>query len=201
MKHPKKNILLSVVLFLASGSLQATDRSNPHTVVEQLHETLLQTMIQSNQLGYDGRCNLLSSVVEDSFDFDTIARVVTGRHWEKLGVSERDRFKRLFRKLSTATYATNFSAFSGEHFETIGAEKRRGGTIVKTALVKSNGEQISINYLLRKADNKWLIVNVIAKGVSDLSLKRADYTAVLSKEGFNSLMERLNDKITMLARQ
>ncbi|MCZ6893424.1 MAG: ABC transporter substrate-binding protein, partial [Gammaproteobacteria bacterium] len=52
----------------------------------------------------------------------------------------------------------------------------------------------------RGNDNKWLIVNVIAQGISDLSLKRADYTAVIKKEGFDSLVNRLNDKITAMLR-
>ena len=79
-------------------------------------------------------------------------------------------------------------------------EKSRRGVIVKTTLVKADGEKIPLTYLLRGSDNKWLIVNVIAQGISDLSLKRADYTAVIKKEGFESLVNRLNDKITAMLR-
>lgn len=202
MEKPKKSIALALALFLASGLSQAEDRiKDPREVVERLHSTLLQAMTQSKRLGYHGRYNLLSTVVEDSFSFNTIARVVTGRHWAKLADKQRDSFKQLFRKLSAATYATNFAEFSGEHFETFEVAKHRSGVVVKTALVTSEGEQIPIHYLLQTDDNKWLIVNVIAQGVSDLSLKRADYTSVLDKEGFDSLMERLNAKISTLESQ
>lgn len=155
-------------------------------------------MTGADQLGYDGRYDLISPIVEASFDFNTIARIVTGRYWADIADDQRDRFKTLFKELSTATYASNFSEFSGERFETITTEERRGGFVVKTALVKSDGEKIPFNYLLRGNDKAWFIVNVIAQGVSDLSLKRADYTAVIKSEGFDSLMNRLNDKIAAM---
>ena len=193
-----KSIVILLALLLAATTLAAAGEKSPHEVVERLHETLLQAMTEAEQLGYDGRYDLISPIVEESFDFNTIARVVTGRYWNDIEDDQRDKFKNVFKQLSTATYANNFSDFSGERFETITTEERRGGFVVKTALVKSDGEKISFNYLLRGNDNEWFIVNVIAQGVSDLSLKRADYTAVIKSEGFDSLVNRLNDKIAAM---
>ena len=193
-----KSIVILLALLLAATTLAAAGEKSPHEVVERLHETLLQAMTEAEQLGYDGRYDLISPIVEESFDFNTIARVVTGRYWNDIEDDQRDKFKNVFKQLSTATYANNFSDFSGERFETITTEERRGGFVVKTALVKSDGEKISFNYLLRGNANEWFIVNVIAQGVSDLSLKRADYTAVIKSEGFDSLVNRLNDKIAAM---
>ena len=198
MNHIRK--LICVALIALSGMTLAAEEQAPRAVVERLHETLLEAMTRAEQLGYEGRFNLIRPVIDDSFDFNTIARIVTGRYWKDTDPAQRDSFKNVFRKLSAATYATNFSGFSGERFETILTEKSRRGVIVKTALIKADGEKIPLTYLLRGNDNKWLIVNVIAQGISDLSLKRADYTAVIKKEGFDSLLSRLNDKITAMLR-
>ena len=192
--------LICVALIALSGMTLAAEEQAPRAVVERLHETLLEAMTRAEQLGYEGRFNLIRPVIDDSFDINTIARIVTGRYWKDTDPAQRDSFKNVFRKLSAATYATNFSGFSGERFETILTEKSRRGVIVKTALIKADGEKIPLTYLLRGNDNKWLIVNVIAQGISDLSLKRADYTAVIKKEGFDSLLSRLNDKITAMLR-
>ena len=43
-------------------------------------------------------------------------------------------------------------------------------------------------------------MNVVAKGVSDLSLKRAEYTAVIDSEGFDSLLNRLRGKVSDMHR-
>ena len=120
---------------------------------------------------------------------------MTGKHWKTLNDEQRVEFIDVFTKLSAATYASNFSDFSGEAFETLGVEEKRGNLLVRTVIVKAGGERVTLDYVLRDNKGMWQIVNVIADGVSDLSLKRADYTAVIKREGFNSLVSKLRDKI------
>ena len=71
---------------------------------------------------------------------------------------------------------------------------------MRTVLVKPDGEEIPLNYMLRESDTEWKIVNVVAQGVSDLSLKRADYTAVIKSEGFDALVSRLREKTAEMRR-
>ncbi len=167
----------------------------PQAVVERLHTVLLEAMRDADKLGFSGRAGLIRPVVDSSFDFATIARIVTGRAWKASSSDQQAAFIEVFRDLSTATYASNFSGFDGESFVTTGSEQARGSVIVKTNLVKADGEEIPLNYMLRESNGRWLIVNVIAQGVSDLSLKRAEYTAVIKSEGFDSLVDRLRGKV------
>jgi len=165
------------------------------TVVEKLHQNLLQVMTKADTLGFAGRVEALDPVLTEVFDFRTISRIVTGKHWKTLNDEQRAEFIDVFTKLSAATYASNFSEFSGEAFETLGVEEKRGNLLVRTVIVKADGERVTLDYVLSDNEGMWQIVNVIADGVSDLSLKRADYSAVIKSEGFNSLVGRLSDKI------
>lgn len=164
-------------------------------VVEKLHATLLQVMTNAQTLGFGGRVATLDPVLSETFDFSTISRIVTGRHWKSLAEKQRNGFVTVFARLSAATYASNFDGFSGESFETLTVEERRGRILVKTAIVKADGERVTLDYLLVDTEGLWRIVNVIADGVSDLSLKRAEYMAVIKNNGFDSLVGKLNDKI------
>ena len=172
-----------------------TDGELGIAVVEKLHASLLNVMKEANSMGFGGRVDTLSPVVNETFDFSTISRIVTGKHWKSLNDEDKAAFVSLFSELSVATYAANFNGYSGEVFETVGVEEKRANLLVKSVIVKADGERIPLDYLLRKDNEVWRIVNVIADGVSDLSLKRADYTAVIKSEGFNSLITRLSDKI------
>jgi phospholipid transport system substrate-binding protein len=58
-----------------------------------------------------------------------------------------------------------------------------------------------LDYLLHRPGNQWLIVNVIAQGVSDLALKRADYSAFLKSKGYEALLKKLNQKINEYSRR
>lgn len=55
--------------------------------------------------------------------------------------------------------------------------------------------------MMKKKDDSWQIINIIADGVSDLALKRSDYTSVLSREGFDALIAKINEKIESYAKQ
>jgi phospholipid transport system substrate-binding protein len=191
--------LSAIGLFMFCHSSMAQDAVSGIAVVEKLHTSLINVMRESDSLGYAGRVDALQPTLESTFDFHTIARIVTGKYWKSIESSQSECFIEVFKALSVATYASNFSGYAGESFETISAETKRGNLLVKSAIVKADGDRISLDYVLRKNDEVWQIVNVIASGVSDLSLKRADYTAVIKSEGFDSLIGKLTDKVANYA--
>jgi phospholipid transport system substrate-binding protein len=166
------------------------------TVVEGLHAELLFVMKQAKKLGYAGRYQRLAPTVSASYDFPYISKVVVGRYWRSFTAEQKSRFIEIFGNLSIATYANRFDGYSGEGFKTIAAEElKRGQRLVKTVLIKANGEEIELDYVLHRNKDQWRIINVIAEGVSDLSLKRADYTAYIKKNGFDALLKKLHEKI------
>ena len=187
-------LALAIVLLLISSLVSALDDGAARAVVEKLHESLLMAMHSGAQLGLKGREEMLAPVIESSFDFESICRIVTGRYWKSASDDQKTRFTSAFKKLSVATYASNFSSFSGEKFQTEGSEADHEALIVRTTLRPTEGEPVALNYLLRRSNDSWRIMNVVAQGVSDLSLKRADYTAVIKTEGFDSLINRLESK-------
>jgi phospholipid transport system substrate-binding protein len=177
--------------------VQAADVADPAAQVAKLHDALLDIMKRSQELGYQGRFAAIEPVVNETFDFPAIGRIVMGKHWAGLAEPEQKGFLGTFAKLSVATYASRFDGYDGESFRTVGNEKQNeNNTLVKTELVKSNGETVSLNYQLRTdTDGKWRILNVVADGISDLSLKRAEYTSIMSSDGYAALMAKLNAKI------
>ena len=192
-------LALAIVLLLISSLVSALDDGAARAVVEKLHESLLMAMHGGAQLGLKGREEMLAPVIESSFDFESICRIVTGRYWKSASDDQKTRFTSAFKKLSVATYASNFSSFSGEKFHTESSAADHEALIIRTTLGTSDGEPVPLNYLLRQANGQWRIMNVVAQGVSDLSLKRADYTAVIKTEGFDSLINRLEKKIAEMS--
>ena len=68
--------------------------------------------------------------------------------------------------------------------------------------MKIPGEKdVKFDYMMKKKDEGWQIINIIADGVSDLALKRSDYTSVLNREGFDALIAKINEKIESYAKQ
>jgi len=67
--------------------------------------------------------------------------------------------------------------------------------LVRTELLKSSGTRVHLDYVLQHRQGHWRIINIIANGVSDLALKRADYSSVLKRQGFQTLIDMLEHKI------
>ncbi len=191
-------LALLALLLLVPAGVPAADTAAQ--VVEGLHDELLIVMKQAHKLGYAGRYQRLAPTVTASYDFPYIAKVVVGRYWRSFTAKQKSQFIEIFSKLSIATYANRFDGYSGEHFKTISEEElKRGHRLVETVLIKANGEEIELDYILHQNNAQWRIINVIAEGVSDLSLKRADYTSYLKRYSFDALLEKLSEKINQYA--
>jgi phospholipid transport system substrate-binding protein len=188
--------MMPVVMSMASaGDHEAT------LVIEKLQTALLAVMQDGQKLGYKGRYDQLEPVVRATFDMPFVSKTVLGKHWETLNDEQRSRFVEAFTQLSIATYAANFKSYSGERFKVISEKEVTGGRIqVQTQLIKSDGGKVELDYLLHRADGEWRVINVIAEGVSDLALKRADYSAFLKSKGFEALLKKLNEKINQYSR-
>jgi phospholipid transport system substrate-binding protein len=192
--------LLILWICIAIPYASASDRDATE-VVEKLHSTLLAIMKESDKIGYQGRYDQLAPVIKSSFDIPFVSRTVLGKYWETFNKEQRSRFVEAFTQMSIATYAANFDSYSGESFKTISEKKVNGGRIlVKSHLIKSDGGKVQLDYLLQRTGGQWRIVNVIAEGVSDLALKRADYSAFLKSKGFEALLNKLKEKVSQYSR-
>jgi phospholipid transport system substrate-binding protein len=191
-----QRVLLALLVLTLCPPTAASGPDHAAKVVEKLHAELLDVMKQAKALGYKGRYQRLAPLVISSYDLPFISKVVVGRYWSEFSPEQRKQFVNTFTKLSIATYAHQFNGYSGEHFKTISAEEStRGRLLIKTVLIKSDGEEVTLDYMLHQNEHHWQIINVIAQGVSDLSLKRAQYTSYLKKEGFVGLLQKINEKI------
>ncbi|MEO1867647.1 MAG: ABC transporter substrate-binding protein, partial [Methylococcales bacterium] len=55
--------------------------------------------------------------------------------------------------------------------------------------------------MMKKKGDSWRIINIIANGVSDLALKRSEYTSVLSGKGFDALIAMMEQKINSFSKE
>ncbi len=178
----------------------ASRQGSPEAIVSDYYATLLQVMTKAKTLGFEGRYNKLEPVVQNTFDLGFIARAAVGRHWRKLGHAQRAKLVAEFGRLSVATYAARFDDYAGEQFkvlETVVTKSK--DRLVKTQIVRSNGKKIAINYLLRKRDGRWRVIDVFLKGrISEVATRRADFSAVIRRDGYDALISAIGAKVRRL---
>jgi len=191
-------IVTSMLLYIPVAWTQGLDTTDPAKTVNSLHSSLLKGMQGGDKLGFQGRFKLLAPIVERSLDLDFIAKTILGKLWTKLNREQQQIFISHFHKLSISTYAGWFKEYNGEHFKYIDQKTMpRNYVLVRSQLIKSNGDTVSFDYLLRQDKKDWRIINILADGVSDLALKRVEYRSVLGKKGFKVFIDMLKKKIEL----
>ncbi len=192
------SLLAMILLIMAPATMPAASAGDHEAtqVIERLQTTLLAVMKDAEKLAYKGRYDQLEPVIRATFDMSFISKTVLSKYWETLNEGQRSKFVETFTRLGIATYAANFDGYSGERFKVVSEKEVSAGRIlVKTHLIKSDGGKIELDYLLHRTDNAWRVINVIAEGVSDLALKRADYSNFLKSKSLEALIAKLNEKI------
>jgi phospholipid transport system substrate-binding protein len=174
---------------------------SPAAVIDGFHEILLVVMKEGPALGHAGRARRLQPEVERAFHLPVMIQVATGSFWRQASPAQQDALVAAFTRFSTATYAKNFKKYAGERFETV-AERAgpQNTTLVDTRLVKSDGSPVEITYVMKKGADAWKVVDVILdKGISELALRRSEFSRLLKDAGVDSLTATLNRKADELA--
>ena len=191
-----KSLFYACLFLLVSGTAGAAEMDGPAATVERFHGKLLSVMQRAEELGYRGRYEELEPYINGCFDIPFIANVVLGRHRDQVSEAQKTEFTGLFGRSSSATYASRFDGYGGEEFVEISREPmKRGRVLIRTELRRPDGDPVSLDYLLHEKQGKWYIISVSADGVNDLSLKRAEYAAVIKEKGFNGLVKEILFKI------
>lgn len=190
-----------VVLALGLAQPLRADEPAATQTVETLHSALLGVMKEAEALGYQGRYDKLAPVLAAHFDFPFMARFVLGPGWQELSPADQQRWIEAFQRITTATYAWRFKGYTGESFKTLGQEPAGQDTLfVRTVVDRPDVEDVELTYRVRKTDTGWRIIDIYQKGtVSELALRRSEYSAVLKRDGFEKLLATVNAKLAAYA--
>ena len=169
--------------------------SSPTDVVRNFYTVLLDLMQHGTALGPKGRYQKLEPVVRGTFDVPFMARLSVGPGWSRLTPEEKRRAVQAYIRYIAAIYATRFDAYAGEQFQVLGEQKIKHGTLIKTHIVKSNGEPVSINYVVHDNDTAWQIRDIYLSGsISELATRRSEFATILRSGGIDGLIASLNKK-------
>ena len=190
-------IALSCVITIGAAAAARAQGTPAAGVVETLHAELIGVMREADSLGFTGRRDRLAPVIEGAFELPLIARASTGRYWKKLDEAQRARLVDAFTRLTVATYAGRFDGFDGESFRIVSqGPAPRETVLVNSELVKSDGDTVELNYLLRETDAGWRIIDVYLDGVySELATRRSVYAGLIGRKGIEGLIAAIEDKI------
>ncbi|HTT69837.1 MAG TPA: ABC transporter substrate-binding protein [Anaeromyxobacteraceae bacterium] len=130
--------------------------------------------------------NIITRIV----DVHAMVESAMAARWKQITEAQRKR-------LVTA-FENRFRSTSGSEFDTYRStevayepEKVEAGRVVVPTRVVVKGEPTDITYAMRQEGGAWRIVDIVIDGVSTVDNYRSSFARVISKEGVEGLIARL----------
>jgi phospholipid transport system substrate-binding protein len=185
-------------LSMLSYPVHAAPSSGGDTV-QGLYDALLNTMKNGRTLGHSGRFAQLDPVIRRSFDIASMARLSVGPSWTGLTEAQRQQVTESFGRYISAIYADRFDSDAGQKLEVTREEPAASGVMVRSRIIKADGEPVKVDYMMRRNGEGWLISDVYLDGaISEVATRRSEFAGILKHEGIDGLIAALNRKADIL---
>lgn len=201
----RRRVVLAAIIVAGAAALTppavaAADGASPTATISSFYDALLATMKEGPALGFKGRYDRLAPVIHRVFDLPLMTRLMVGLQWASLTPTQQQQLVNAFGDFSVATYASRFDDYSGERFEVDpSVTSTANGALVRSKLVKSDGDSVELDYLMRSSNREWQIVDVYLSGtVSELATRRSEFASVLRRDGPDALVDLLQKKVAQL---
>jgi phospholipid transport system substrate-binding protein len=194
-----KAVAFAVGLGLSTLSYPALAAPSGGDIVQGLYNALVNTMKNGRILGQSGRFTQLEPVIQRSFDIASMTRLSVGPSWTNLTEAQRQQMTQSFGRYISAIYADRFDSYAGQTLEVTGEQPAQSGVMVRSRIVKADGEPVKVDYMMRRSGDSWLISDIYLDGaISEVATRRSEFAAILRDQGIDGLIAALNRKADVL---
>lgn len=191
-----------IMLLCVCLPLTAQAAIGPQELVEQTTEQTLSRLQRERQVlqqNPDGIYDLIKEVISPHFDFVRISAWVLGKHWRTASKEQKLRFVRAFRTLLVRTYGVALLDYTDQEIRYLPLrdDPSNGDVTVRTEVIQSTGETVSLNYRLYLRNEAWKVYDVSVDGISLVTNFRTSFATEIKQSSLDGLIQRLEDKVAV----
>jgi phospholipid transport system substrate-binding protein len=187
---------LLLVLGVASSVAAGEPTERLRTLFAEANRVL---MAPDGGASLDKRVDAVRALVNEVFDTQEAAARALGREWQARTPVEREEFVRLYADLVERAYLAwigSRARVNGDGvriaFESESVQGDRA--TVRTTLQTRAGDEMPVEYRMRRRDGRWVVLDVAVDGSSLADSYRAQFQRVLQGGTYADLVDRLHDR-------
>ena len=139
------------------------------------------------------RSAAVNKVADEIFDFGETAKRALGPHWAQRTPAERDEFVRLFTELVQRTYLSKVDQYNSEM--TFQDDAVNGDqAVVRTTLLLGKGNEMSLDYRMHHARDRWQVYDISIDGISLVANYRSQFNKIVRTDSYEGLVARLRSR-------
>ena len=175
--------LLMAIALVAAGN-------NPTEALKERDAEIRAALPPAGREATSAERSRLERIITQSIDMRSMAESALGERWKKMTESQRKRLIAAFEKRFRSAGSDQLDSYRDTQIEYRAEEPVEGAIQVPTR-VTIKGEPTEIVYTMRRNSDDWRIVDITVDGVSTVENYRSSFARVISKEGIEGLIHRL----------
>jgi phospholipid transport system substrate-binding protein len=192
-----KNILFGVVIGVAFCNLSFADDNKKIVNFVNNKAAEIIKVIESQESKEQKQENL-TAIFNKSVDITWMGKFALGKYYRQLDEQKLEEYLSAYKDFLTHTYVSKFTEYNGQSFYIESVKFVSDSQYIVSTKVnnpQNSAEQITIAYRMKENDNDFQIRDIIAEGISLILGQRSEFNSIISKEGIDSLIQRLKNKV------
>jgi phospholipid transport system substrate-binding protein len=149
-------------------------------------------VLQRNDVTLEQREQTFRRLLSDGFEMEFIGRFVLGRAWRAATPEQQQDYLNVFREYVLKTYSRRLGGYAGEQFAVTGARAAgKQDVLVQTRIDRPAAAAIVADWRVRQFDGNFKIIDIAVEGVSMAVTQRAEFAAVVNRDGLEGLLQAL----------
>ena len=183
-------LVLTASIFMASVAC-ANPTEDVKKTVDEVVRIVADKEMKKNETK---RRQSLKKAIGGIFDYSEMAKRSLGKHWTPRTPAEKTQFAELFATLLENSYAGKIESYNNEKIVYIKEIVEEDHAEVKSKVVTAGRDEFTLDYRLFKQNGKWMVYDVIIEGVSLVSNYRSQFNKIITNNGYDKLVQKLQSK-------
>ena len=136
-----------------------------------------------------------TKLIKETYYTEEMLKMIIGNSWKNADNQTKKKMIDVFEEYIAKNYIKRFSKIKYPQFSNLEEKKVGKYKMIKSNLILSKDEKVSINYLLSLKNEKWKIFDVLLAGsVSEIATKKSEFKSFIKDGDINPLIEALSKK-------
>ena len=193
-----QSIFLCLIIFTTNVCSRYIEQpgnfEQPEETVKKFEEVTINLLKMSNSESKSQRFVYALDQIENLFDFNAIGALILGKHLKSENKDLESEFIKELRNLTARTMVLNYVNYSEQRYKKIKIKKNDQKAFIFTEFYISDSETVPFRFVLKNNRGNWQIINIIASGVSELSVKKIEYQSFLETKTLSELIQEIKRK-------
>ena len=184
--------------------LPATVNAGPDSavgVVKDFQAGVLEVLKKVKTMDVRSRFDLVAPLTKQNMHLTLMVATASSPYWRSASKTQKADLVKAFHRMGASSIVTLFDQYDGEVFRIWRSRKTSGPTVLVDTKIGNpkDPDPTEVTYVTAKIQGRWWIIDVIvAGGISEVKVRKNEFSAVLKKGGLNELTSVLNARADRL---